>query len=53
MAENRDIEAWLAPLPHAHVVVPLHVQLMTQAGSAEIDATEFSVEPGVTAATTH
>jgi len=54
MAENRDIEAWLAPLPHAHVAVPLHVQLMTQAGAAEIDAVEFSVEPsGVTAATAH
>ncbi len=53
MAENKEIEAWLAPLPHAHVVVPLHVQLMTQAGSAEIDAAEFSFEPGVTAATVH
>jgi len=54
MAENRDIEAWLAPVPHAHVVVPLHVQLMTQAGSAEVDAVEFSVEPsGVTATTSH
>jgi len=54
MAENRDIEAWLAPIPRAHVVVPLHVQLMTLAGMAEIDAVEFSVEPsGVTAATTH
>jgi hypothetical protein len=54
MAENRDIEAWLAPLPRAHVVIPLHVHLMTLAGSAEIDAVEFSVEPsGVTAATAH
>lgn len=54
MAENRDIEAWLAPIPRAHVVFPLHVQLMTLAGSAEIDAVEFSVTPpGVTAATAH
>jgi hypothetical protein len=54
MAENRDIEAWLAPIPRAHVVVPLHVQLMTMAGLAEVDAVEFSVEPsGVTAATAH
>jgi hypothetical protein len=54
MAENRDIEAWLVPIPRAHVVIPLHVQLMTLVGSAEIDAVEFSVEPsGVTAATAH
>jgi Protein of unknown function (DUF3108) len=54
MAENRDIEAWLAPVPRAHVVFPLHVRLMTQAGEAEIDAVEFSaVTNGVTAATAH
>ena len=54
MAENKDIEAWLAPIPRAHVVVPLHVQLMTLAGNAEIDAEEFSVEPsGVAAASPH
>lgn len=45
MAENREIEAWLAPVPRAHVVVPIHVALMTLAGTAEIDAVEFSVEP--------
>jgi hypothetical protein len=55
MAENRDIEAWLAPIERAHVVVPVHVALMTLAGHAVIDAEEFSVEPssGVTAATAH
>ena len=54
MAENRDIEVWLAPIERAHVVVPLHVALMTLAGAAEIDAVEFSVEPSdVTAATAH
>jgi Protein of unknown function (DUF3108) len=54
MAENKDIEAWLAPIPRAHVVVPLHVQLMTLAGKAEIDAEEFSVEPsGVATASPH
>jgi hypothetical protein len=54
MAENRDIEAWLAPIPRAHVVVPLHVELMTLAGAAVIDAVEFSVVPSdVTATSTH
>jgi hypothetical protein len=52
MAENRHIEAWLAPVEPAHVVVPFHVSLLTQAGVADIDAVEFKIEPGdVTAAT--
>jgi hypothetical protein len=52
MAENKDIEAWLAPIARARVVVPIHVELMTLAGAAVIDAAEFSVEPSnVTAAT--
>ncbi len=45
MAENREIEAWLAPIERARVVVPFHVALKTLAGSAVIDAVEFSVEP--------
>ena len=54
MAENRDIEAWLAPIERAHVVVPFHIALMTLAGTAVIDAVQFSVEPsGLTAITTH
>jgi hypothetical protein len=54
MAENRDIEAWLAPIERAHVVVPFHVALMTLAGTAVVDAIQFSVEPSdLTAITTH
>ncbi len=54
MAENRDIEAWLAPIERAHVVVPVHVALMTLAGAAVIDAVEFSIVPSdVTATSTH
>jgi hypothetical protein len=54
MAQNREIEAWLAPVPRAHVVVPFHVALTTLVGRAVIDAVEFSVEPSdVTATTTH
>lgn len=52
MAANREIEAWLVPIPRPHVVVPIHVALMTMAGSAVIDAVEFSASgSGVTAAT--
>lgn len=53
MAENREIEAWLAPIARAHVVVPFRVALMTLAGTAVIDAVEFSVKPSdLTAKTT-
>jgi hypothetical protein len=54
MAENRQIEAWLAPVEGARVVVPLRVALMTLAGAAVIDAVEFSVDPpGVAASSTN
>jgi hypothetical protein len=42
MADNREIEAWLAPVEHAHVVVPFHVSLLTMSGTAQVDAVEFT-----------
>lgn len=53
MAENHEIEAWLAPIEPAHVVVPFHVALRTQAGYAEIDAVEMAITPDKTAKTEH
>jgi Protein of unknown function (DUF3108) len=53
MAENRQIEAWLAPVEDAHVVMPIRVRLMTLAGEALIEAVEFSVERGDFTAATH
>jgi len=43
MAQNDGIEVWLAPIPHAHVVVPLKVSMPTMAGQLEIEATDFDV----------
>jgi hypothetical protein len=43
MAENKQIEAWLAPVGGANVVVPLHVSMATMAGTAVINAEEFTV----------
>jgi hypothetical protein len=43
MAENRDMNVWLAPLPEAHVVVPLHIDIRTGAGQLVIDASEFQI----------
>lgn len=43
MAENHDMNVWLAPLPEAHVVVPIHIDIRTAAGKLVIDASEFQV----------
>lgn len=53
MAANRDIEAWLVPIEHAHVVVPFRVSMRTMAGIAIVDAVEFNVAPSDVTATTH
>ncbi len=43
MAENRNIEAWLAPVEQAHVVVPYYVSVGTKAGTLVIQATDFQL----------
>lgn len=43
MAENRDMNVWLAPLPEAHVVVPIHIDIKTGAGDLVIEASEFQI----------
>jgi hypothetical protein len=43
MAENGDINVWLAPLPGARVVVPYRIALRTSAGALTIEAAEFRV----------
>lgn len=43
MANNHDISVWLAPLPDAHVVVPIHIAIGTAAGRLVIDASVFEV----------
>lgn len=50
MADNKEIEAWLAPIGTSNVVVPLHVTMATMAGTAVINADEFSVGGGAAAA---
>ncbi len=45
MAENHDIEVWLAPIERAHVVIPFHIGLRTMAGMAYVDAIEMHLEP--------
>ena len=46
MAENEGIEVWLAPIEHAHVVVPFKVSMPTITGQLDIEASEFEVTAG-------
>lgn len=43
MAENGDMNVWLAPLPTAHVVVPYRIAVRTSAGMLVIEAAEFEL----------
>jgi hypothetical protein len=43
MAENGDMDVWLAPLPNVRAVVPYHIDIRTSAGMLTIDAAEFQI----------
>ena len=43
MADNRDMEAWLAPVESAHALVPVRIAVRTMVGSTVIEATKFSI----------
>jgi hypothetical protein len=43
MADNKDLEVWLAPIDGARVLVPFRVSVRTMVGTTVIEASEFSV----------
>ncbi len=45
MAENKDMQIWLAPVAGLPVLVPFRVSIATMVGTLDIEATEFSVSP--------
>jgi hypothetical protein len=45
MADNKNMDVWLAPVPNLRLVVPYRVSLMTQAGTAVIEASELRFAP--------
>ncbi len=44
MANNRDMEVWLAPYEKLRLVVPYYVSIKTNAGTLLIQASEFHLE---------
>ena len=43
MAENKEMDAWLAPVGASHVAVPLRIAVKTLIGMLTIEATEYNV----------
>jgi hypothetical protein len=43
MTNNRDMTVWLAPLPEAHVVVPIYMDIGTAAGKLVVEAADFQI----------
>ena len=46
MAENKNIELWLAPVEPARLLLPYRISVRTMIGTTVIEASEFSVEAG-------
>lgn len=50
MINNKQIEVWLAPIEKAGVEVPFRISVLTQIGTAVIEAQEMSVDGGTNVA---
>jgi hypothetical protein len=46
MAENKNMELWLAPMESARVLLPYRISVRTMIGTAVIEASDFSVAAG-------
>jgi len=44
MAENKDLEVWLAPIERDHVLFPFRVSVRTMIGTTVVEASEFRVD---------
>lgn len=52
MENNRDMEAWLAPVAGTNVFVPYRISVKTMVGTTVIEASRFNVDGATTASTT-
>ncbi|MGL4728335.1 MAG: DUF3108 domain-containing protein [Bosea sp. (in: a-proteobacteria)] len=48
MAENKDINVWLAPVTGAKVMLPYRISVKTMIGTLVIEASRYATEPGAT-----
>lgn len=49
MADNRDIQVWLAPVTGTSLMLPFRISVKTMIGTAVIEASKYVVEAGATA----
>ncbi|HWG04284.1 MAG TPA: DUF3108 domain-containing protein [Beijerinckiaceae bacterium] len=50
MADNKQMDVWLAPIASAHVTVPFRISILTLLGTTVIEASEFHLVPSDKAA---
>ena len=44
MADNKDLEVWLAPIESDHVLIPFRVSVRTMIGTTVVEASEFRLD---------
>jgi hypothetical protein len=44
MADNKDLEVWLAPIARDHLLFPFRVSVRTMIGTTVVEASEFRVD---------
>jgi hypothetical protein len=44
MADNKDLEVWLAPIASDHVLIPFRISARTMIGTTVVEATEFRLD---------
>jgi hypothetical protein len=44
MADNKDLEVWLAPIESDHVLMPFRISVRTMIGTTVVEASEFRVD---------
>jgi hypothetical protein len=44
MADNKDLEVWLAPIASDHVLFPFRVSVRTMIGTTVVEAQEFRID---------
>jgi Protein of unknown function (DUF3108) len=45
MADNKDLEVWLAPIASDRVLIPFRVSVRTMIGTTVVEASEFRIDP--------
>lgn len=51
MAENKDMQVWLAPIAGTTLMLPFRISVKTMIGTAVIAASKYAVDPGATSST--